>query len=52
MTQEGDRSRCMICGGKIVAIKDPRVISLTAGLWVHASSARRFFRTHDPVPPS
>jgi hypothetical protein len=32
MTKAGDRSRCMVCGGKIVAIHDPRVISLSAGL--------------------
>lgn len=52
MTAEGDVSRCMVCGGKIIAISDPRVISLTAGLWVHVSAVRRFFRTHTPVPPS
>lgn len=51
MVQEGDVSRCMKCGGKIIAISDPRQISLTAGLWVHLNGFRRAFGTHVPVPP-
>ena len=52
MTAEGDVSRCMVCGGKILAISDPRVISLTAGLWVHLGGLRRMISQHAPVPPS
>jgi len=51
MTKVGDVSRCLRCGGKIIAISDPRVISLTAGLWVHQSGLRRLFTNHAPVPP-
>lgn len=47
----GDRARCQRCGGKIVVISNPRVISLTAGLWVHASALRRAFPTHVVEPP-
>lgn len=49
MTDLGDRDVCRICGGVIVAVKNPRVISLTAGLWVHTGPLRRF-RKHTPVP--
>ena len=49
MTAVGDVSRCMKCGGKIVVIKDPTVISLDAGLWVHVSAVRRAFG-HAVVP--
>jgi hypothetical protein len=52
MPRLGDRSRCMRCGGKIVLISDPRVISLTAAVWVHESAVRRFVGSHAPVPPS
>lgn len=52
MPKVGDRGRCQRCGGKIVLIKDPRVISLTAGLWTHVSSLRRGLSLHQVVPPS
>lgn len=29
------------CGRVIMAVKDPRVISLTAGIWVHTTMAGR-----------
>lgn len=51
MTKIGDRARCQRCGGKIVVISDPTIISLTAGLWVHVSALRRAFPTHAVVPP-
>lgn len=51
MTRAGDMSRCMVCGGKIVAIHHPGIVSLTAGLWVHKSWLRRSFPTHRPAPP-
>lgn len=47
----GDRARCQQCGGKIILIKNPRVISLTAGLWVHTSTLRRNFGTHPAIGP-
>lgn len=48
----GDRSRCLHCGGKIVLIHDPRVISLTAGVWVHVGALRRAFGAHPAEGPS
>lgn len=48
----GDRSRCLRCGGKIVLIKHPRIISLTAALWVHQGALRRNFGTHPAQGPS
>lgn len=50
MTAVGDRGRCQRCGGKIVVIKDPNVIALDRGLWVHVSAARRFLSLHVVVP--
>lgn len=46
----GTRARCIVCGGWIVAIKDPRVISLTAGIWVHESAVRRLLAQHGARP--
>lgn len=48
----GDRSRCLRCGGKIVLISHPRIISLNTGLWVHVSAVRRNFGMHPAVGPS
>lgn len=48
----GDRSRCQRCGGKIVLISHPRIISLNTGLWVHESAARRLVAAHPAVGPS
>lgn len=48
----GDRSRCLQCGGKIILIKNPRVISLTAALWVHQGTLRRMFPTHQAIGPA
>lgn len=47
----GDRSRCLKCGAKIVLISHPRIISLTAALWVHESGLRRSFAMHPAVGP-
>lgn len=47
----GDRSRCQRCGGKIVLIDHPRIISLNTGLWVHVNAVRRNFGTHPAVGP-
>lgn len=48
----GDRSRCLRCGGKILLINHPRIISLNTGLWVHVGAWRRAFGTHPAVGPS
>lgn len=48
----GDRSRCLRCGGKIVLISHPRIISLNTGLWVHVGALRRSFGTHPAQGPS
>lgn len=48
----GERARCQRCGGKIVLISDPRVISLSAAVWVHEGAVRRLFGTHPAVGPS
>lgn len=47
----GQRGRCQVCGGKIVIIKNPRVISLNSGMWVHVSAVRRTFALHAAVGP-
>lgn len=47
----GDRSRCLRCGGKIVLVSHPRIISLNTGLWVHSGSVRRFAATHAAEGP-
>lgn len=49
MTALGDRAVCR-CGRVIVAVKDRRVISLTAGVWVHARLIDRL-RCARPSPP-
>lgn len=49
MTRAGDTDRCDVCGGRIVVIHDPRVISLTAGVWVHTGRFRRW-RNHGARP--
>jgi len=33
----GTKRVCRNCGRVVTAVKDPRVVSLTAGLWVHAT---------------
>lgn len=48
----GDRARCQRCGGKIVLIHHPRIISLGTGLWIHASGVRRLVTNHPAVGPS
>lgn len=48
----GDRGRCARCGGKIVLISHPRIISLTAALWVHTSVVRRNLATHPAEGPT
>jgi hypothetical protein len=48
----GDRSRCLRCGGKIIIIDHPGIISLDIGLWVHVGTLRRAFSTHPAVGPS
>lgn len=53
MTLEvGDRARCQVCGGKIVLIPHPRIISLDTGLWVHSSTVRRAVTGHAAVGPT
>lgn len=47
----GDRGRCQRCGGKIVLVKHPRIISLTAGLWVHSGIIRSATAMHPAVGP-
>lgn len=47
----GDRSRCLRCGGKIVLIKHPGVISLDLGMWVHDGAIRHMFALHPAVGP-
>ena len=37
----GDRSRCLRCGGKIVLIRHPRIISLDTGLTWRVSERAR-----------
>lgn len=32
-------------------VKHPRIISLTAAMWVHAGAVRRFATTHHAVGP-
>lgn len=48
----GDESRCRRCGGKIVLISHPRIISLNTGMWVHKSGARRFVSNHPAEGPT
>lgn len=48
----GDRSRCLRCGGKIMLIRHPRIISLNTGLWVHAGRVRQIIATHPAEGPS
>lgn len=48
----GDTGRCQVCGGKVVIIRDPRVISLSAGMWVHTGVLRRATALHAAVGPS
>lgn len=48
----GDRSRCLQCGGKIVLINHPHVISLRTGAWVHVGALRRGLGLHPAVGPS
>ena len=48
MTSVGDKAVCIVCGGVVVAIKDPTVISLTAGRWIHVSRLRRLVGSHAP----
>ena len=48
----GQRARCQRCGGKIQLISDPRVISLTAAVWVHTGIIRRGFSTHYAEGPT
>lgn len=48
----GDRARCFRCGGKIVLIRHPRIISLNTGLWVHVGAVRRNLSTHPAEGPS
>lgn len=48
----GDRSLCLRCGRPIVLIDHPRIISLSTGLWVHASGLRRAFGSHPAEGPS
>ena len=50
MTALGDKTVCRRCGGVLVAMKNPTVVSLTAGVWVHASALRRLIRSHAPQP--
>ncbi len=52
MSKVGDRSRCQQCGGKIVLIKHPTIISLDLGMWVHTSLLRQNFGGHPAVGPS
>lgn len=48
----GDRGRCQRCGGKIVLISHPRIISLTAAIWVHSGAVRRNITTHAAEGPT
>lgn len=48
----GDRSRCLRCGGKIMIIHHPSIISLDTGVWVHIGFVRRNFTTHPAVGPT
>lgn len=48
----GDRARCRRCGGRIILINHPGIISLTAGLWVHTSALRRSFGRHAAEGPA
>jgi hypothetical protein len=48
----GDRSRCLRCGGKIVLISHPTIISLDLGMWVHESALRRNFGSHPAEGPT
>jgi DNA-directed RNA polymerase subunit RPC12/RpoP len=50
--QVGDRSRCLRCGGKIILINHPSIISLDLGLWVHESATRRMLSAHAAHGPS
>lgn len=47
----GDRSRCRVCGGKIVLISHPRIIALDAGVWIHESWLRRSASNHAAAGP-
>lgn len=48
----GDRSRCLHCGGRIALIHHPRVISLTAAVWVHTGVLRRLVSNHPAKGPT
>jgi hypothetical protein len=48
----GDTGRCEVCGGKIVLVKHPRIISLSLALWVHSGALRRATALHAAVGPS
>jgi hypothetical protein len=48
----GQRARCQRCGGKIVLISDPRVISLSAAVWIHVGAIRRLFGMHPAEGPT
>lgn len=48
----GDRARCQRCGGRIVLISHPRIISLNTGLWVHVGVVRRVLGMHPAVGPT
>ena len=48
----GDRSRCLHCGGKIVLIAHPRIISLNTGMWIHSGAVRRAASAHAAVGPT
>lgn len=47
----GDRSRCLVCGGKIVLVDHPS-INLNLGMWIHVSGVRRFAGTHPAEGPN
>lgn len=51
MSAVGDRSRCLRCGGRIVLIKHPHIISLGLGLWVHEGALRRTLGGHPAEGP-
>jgi hypothetical protein len=48
----GDRSRCLRCGGKIVLIDHPTIISLDLGMWIHEGAFRRNFGGHPAEGPT
>lgn len=48
----GDRSRCLRCGGKIILISHPRIISLVTGMWIHEGLIRRNLGGHPAEGPT